>query len=1508
MRAKLHQPRHLQSRHLQSRHLLLGGAALTAGMQFIVTDALANPAGLSVAAGSATAQTSGSKLTVTTGGNNTVLNWQSFNIAAGETTVFNLPSAGSMVVNNIHDANASQIYGSLQANGLVILMNQHGFYFGPNSFVSVGGLVLTTANCTPPQNTGGSWEFNGPPPLASIVNYGQIKTAAGGSLFLIADEVDNHGTLEAPGGSIGLAAGQTVMLTERPDGRGMSMAVTLPQGSVNNYGDVIADGGTLALNAQVVNQNGLLQANSVREVNGQIELVGSDAVNLGAASQISAQGDSSAGGSAGGNVTVRSGGTFSDAAGSQIVSAGGANGGNGGTIEVSAPEVLSLDSTINAGAQNGGTAGAFILDPENITLGTTGSTSGGTTGIINGSTGSSTLTVNVNTAFKNITAGSILLEASGNITLATAWNLSTSTGKTAGLLTMEAGGNIIFNSGASLTDANSWAVTLEAGYNFTSHNITSGTGNIYLNGASAADNNGSLSTAAGAINLLAGGAIQLGSGSVTASGGNILWQAGTDITFYDNNSTVTDVNGGSLELQAGYNITGGNLTAGLGNIYLAGTASSKTGFLQTDTGALTLTAATSILVGNGHITTGGATVGAPNATGDISLTAGQNITVGTGYVDTTGGGSITAVATAGSINTGRDAAGYVFNTTGNAASLAAAYTPSSKLGGISTAAGGDVNLTAGQTVSSYLPQAGNSVLALTAGAGAFGPEAGNVTVIAGGDVTGNFMVANGTGKIYAGVQFDGSHLPIPNGTGGYLLNAASLSGGDSGSAGGTDPNNAGLALSLVKGGWNVAAAQNIYLQEVRNPNGDFDKTAGANYKYLFDYSAAAYVNLSAGYEVQLGLANLPRISAAGTVVSSDNVQVIYPPVLNITAGDGGVVLGTVGANASLTLFPSSAGSLTLVTSGPLTSGLGSLDQGLQFSLVVSDSSSTQYIGTDSNPNGNFAPGSTTFDAATPWHLASATPLYLNVGGDLSLINLTAPEAATIKVGGNFIDNSFQGMNLSAAAGSSTTVTEANGDTKSIPINPAVTAIDVTGDILYPSDYNPVTGAITTSFNGLALAGGGAFNITARTIDLGTSGGIESQGVVYNAAENYPLAQLFGNGGAFTKGADVTVTTTGNHTEPNATSGELAGDMDMTLSSIDSLFGGNITINASADLNAGQPNLNVNSQGVRGIYTSSGGDLNITAKGNINVFGSRLTTFDGGNITVESLDGDINAGSGSSSPVSVSGYYEDPATLTVYSDSAQIPFSGIAALTFPDRKQDNYPAPPPVIGNILVEAPNGTAGTANPSIASDSAGILQLPINNIKYPDAQVLVLAGYELQDGSGHRLTAADITTGTPVLVAPEQYISVGGSGVIASNAKLEASGGISGLIFAFNNINIVAQQNVNVTALGEGNVNVSSSAGTISGTIIGVGGVSVGGGASVDASLISANVSGSSSGQTGLGAGTAAAGTATAAASDETTKAATATLSNNTGDSDDSKKKGKHIALAQKVSRVTVLLPGKK
>src|SRR6267378_3050504 len=72
------------------------GRVVTGILTFGLTlNALANPTGMTVGSGSATFNQNGSQVTITTS-QNAGLNWQSFNIAAGETTTFNQPSATSI--------------------------------------------------------------------------------------------------------------------------------------------------------------------------------------------------------------------------------------------------------------------------------------------------------------------------------------------------------------------------------------------------------------------------------------------------------------------------------------------------------------------------------------------------------------------------------------------------------------------------------------------------------------------------------------------------------------------------------------------------------------------------------------------------------------------------------------------------------------------------------------------------------------------------------------------------------------------------------------------------------------------------------------------------------------------------------------------------------------------------------------------------------------------------------------------------------------------------------------------------------------------------------------------------------------------------------------------------------------------------------------------------------------------------------------------------------------------
>src|ERR1700722_13427719 len=120
--------------------------------------AVANPIGGVVSQGSAIFTSQGSTMTIQTGGN-AFINWSSFNIGAGESTVFVQPSSTSVVWNKINDSNPSQILGNLDANGLVVLQNPSGFYVGGQASINTGGLIMTTSP-TPPVDfsSAGAWQ------------------------------------------------------------------------------------------------------------------------------------------------------------------------------------------------------------------------------------------------------------------------------------------------------------------------------------------------------------------------------------------------------------------------------------------------------------------------------------------------------------------------------------------------------------------------------------------------------------------------------------------------------------------------------------------------------------------------------------------------------------------------------------------------------------------------------------------------------------------------------------------------------------------------------------------------------------------------------------------------------------------------------------------------------------------------------------------------------------------------------------------------------------------------------------------------------------------------------------------------------------------------------------------------------------------------------------------------------------------------------------------------------
>jgi len=1403
----------------------------------------ANPAGMTVGSGSASVVGQGPVLTVTTS-DRALLNWQSFNIAPGEKTVFNQPSPTSIVWNQILDANPSKIFGSIQANGIVVLANQQGFWFGPDSVVKAAGFVATTAS-GPGQGffNGGPWSLEVPPPAANIINYGQLSVASGGSLFLVAEKVENHGVLSAPDGSLGLYAGKEVLISERPDGRGLSAKVVLPAGAVDNFGRLTADAGSIALFARVVNQDGIVQADSIREVNGTIEFYASSEVHLGAHSVTEAKGTGSSA-SPGGAVTIRSDGVVTDDPTARVSVSGGVNGGDGGHLEVSATVFPTLQAQLEGNAASGFSQGHLLIDPDTIRISdsATGSIPSGT---VNAGDPPTTLVLPPS-AFANFST--INLQARKLIDIRSLWTLPDAPIGGASL-TLESGSDIAFAQDAGIRAGTGWNVSLLAGSKFDGQGgITAGSGSI--RGLDASVRSYSISIADQRLSLAAGkdifllgsqldstlgdisirslgGSVSGSSFSVSSTSGNIAIRAANNVTL--SSGAIATHGGGQLTVNA----DSGNITA-------------TSALLSSEQGDISL-----------------------SALGNISFPKTQN-----GTVRTTAGGNIIAEAKNGSLTTGGNNNGYQIP------GLNQNLIVSPNLGGFSTAAGGNVTLTAGLDVTAYLPVSEDLKSSrIDAGTGAFGfgvdslghAIKGNVTVKAGRSVFGHFVVADGSGSITAG---------------------------DSAGVSQTQ-----LALTTRTGSWKVSA-KNISLQEVRNAQGVFNNGGGnaaANSHYhLFDYSTGfdgmpvTSVTLIADDTVDLVGANLPRNRTDANLLPS-----IYPPVLNIVAGAGGVILGNpVDKSPSrVILFPSLLGDLNISSAEGGIIGYGAAGS----SLVISDSGSTRWTRTESF-------GETDHKSDRPVHVGDHKPAVIDVGGGLDNVLFSLFKATQMKVGKDVNLTSIDWQNNNEDDVSSLIVTgdiknrsqytfaklgEKDSepdltllqqscavidallgyDSKSRTVilrgrltqqqaddlkNFTIQGVDSAGQpICIPKDDFLSDAVVDTLLKGSAditgipqlgyqVAGPGKLKVQARSIDLGVSSGIISKGALSNPA----VAK------ASLKAADLDVSTT-------------SGDISLFSSAIISEAGGAVGVKSGGRVVVGSDLVLPTSEGARGIYSTANSPVTVTAEGDIDVAGSRIATYDGGKLTVKSLTGDVDAGSGGLTFQKVYQVQVDPDTREVRVSSDFIPGSGILATTFTTGKA--------TVGDICVAALQG-------DVIARTGGIVQAPFNGTPGQNARV-------------------DITAGSPGYIG---NIDAFGSGIIGGTINLDATGDVNGVVFASGSADIKTPQNINVTLIAQGPVNVTG--GTLTGTLISFSSISVDSG-SINASLQANTVSTGgtqNTGASGFGAGNAAVSTATSAAADSSKKS-DGDKTTDVAEDEEAKKKRPKPFLAQTKARVTVNWPGR-
>ncbi len=305
--------------------------------------AQANPSGATVVSGSASISQSGNALTVSNSPNS-IINWQSFGIQAGETTRFLQQSSSSAVLNRVVGADPSQLLGTLQSNGRVFLVNPAGILVGQGARIDVAGLVASTLNLSNQEFLTGKLNFQATPGAGSVVNQGRITTPTGGSVYLVAPNVENSGIIQAPSGEVMLAAGQTVQLLDSGS-PGVAIEITGQAGNVTNLGKILADSGRIGMAGALVINQGQASADSVVSEGGRVLLRASNVLNTGRLS---------ANGTTGGSVAIEASGSIVQTASAELRADAGS--GAGGAIKVlSAAEGNVFSSaTLSATGQSGG--------------------------------------------------------------------------------------------------------------------------------------------------------------------------------------------------------------------------------------------------------------------------------------------------------------------------------------------------------------------------------------------------------------------------------------------------------------------------------------------------------------------------------------------------------------------------------------------------------------------------------------------------------------------------------------------------------------------------------------------------------------------------------------------------------------------------------------------------------------------------------------------------------------------------------------------------------------------------------------------------------------------------------------------------------------------------------------------------------------------------------------------------------------------------------------------------
>ncbi|WP_158270467.1 filamentous haemagglutinin family protein [Limnohabitans sp. MMS-10A-160] len=244
----------------------------------------------------------------------TVLNWNSLDVGKDARLTFNMVNNTDRVLNQVTGGainNRTTIDGMLKSNGQVYIYNPNGIVFSKTATVDVNALVASSLKIDDQRFMDGLLSPSvqaqmqadstlGRLPGAVVVQgdaeggvlqQAAITAAKNGFILLAAPTVSNAGKLSAPDGQVALAAGTRVFLAAPSNAamRGLLVEVGSqdlaalagqqdfkPTASNEALGSVDVKHGNATMVGRIVNQLGLVSANTSVSLNGSIYLKAQD--------------------------------------------------------------------------------------------------------------------------------------------------------------------------------------------------------------------------------------------------------------------------------------------------------------------------------------------------------------------------------------------------------------------------------------------------------------------------------------------------------------------------------------------------------------------------------------------------------------------------------------------------------------------------------------------------------------------------------------------------------------------------------------------------------------------------------------------------------------------------------------------------------------------------------------------------------------------------------------------------------------------------------------------------------------------------------------------------------------------------------------------------------------------------------------------------------------------------------------------------------------------------------